>query len=152
MPPIAGAPLTAGLFFAAAIAMAGLPPLSGFIGKLLILDASFETPFGVWIWAIVLGASLISIVGFARAGSVVFWKSNSIEAAEDLTPEAPPHFLAYTAAGGLIALMAAFTVFGGHAQAYMVATSEQLFSPEPYIAIVIETEGKLSDATAEGDH
>ena len=27
-----------GLFFLAAIAMTGMPPLSGFIGKLLVLD------------------------------------------------------------------------------------------------------------------
>lgn len=152
LPPIAGAPLIAGLFFAAAIAMAGLPPLSGFIGKLLILDASFETPFGVWIWAVVLGASLISVVGFARAGSIVFWKANSIETSEDLTSLPTPHFLSFVAVGGLVTLMAAFTVFGGHAQAYMTATSEQLFAPEPYIAIVVETEGKLSDAAEEGDH
>ncbi|AKS45009.1 multisubunit potassium/proton antiporter, PhaD subunit [Octadecabacter temperatus] len=152
MPPIAGAALTAGLFFAAAIAMTGLPPLSGFIGKLLILDASFETPFGVWIWAIVLGASLISVVGFARAGSVVFWKANSVAPDEDAEAQEPAHFLSYAAAGGLIVLSAAFTVFGGHAQAYMQATSEQLFAPEPYIATVLETEGKLSGATEEGDH
>jgi multicomponent K+:H+ antiporter subunit D len=31
--------LFAALFFAAAIAMAGMPPLSGFLGKLLVLDA-----------------------------------------------------------------------------------------------------------------
>jgi multicomponent K+:H+ antiporter subunit D len=151
-PPIAGAPITAALFFAAAIAMAGLPPLSGFIGKLLILDASFETQFGVWIWAIVLSASLISVVGFARAGSVVFWIANSVEQQENMELQTAPHFLSYTAAGGLVALMAAFTVFGGYGQAYMTKTSEQLFSPEPYIAMVMETEGKLSGASGEGDH
>ena len=55
-PPISGAALTAGMFFAGAIAMAGLPPLSGFLGKLLVLDAAFETPLMVWIWVIVLGS------------------------------------------------------------------------------------------------
>ncbi|MEN8934905.1 MAG: monovalent cation/H+ antiporter subunit D, partial [Planktotalea arctica] len=69
-PPVAGAPLTAALFFAGAIAMAGLPPLSGFLGKLLVLDAAYSSPFMVWIWAIVLTSSLVSILGFARAGSI----------------------------------------------------------------------------------
>ena len=64
--PMAGSVGTAAVFFVGAIAMAGLPPLSGFLGKLLVLDASFNTEFNVWIWAIVLGSSLVSIVGFAR--------------------------------------------------------------------------------------
>ena len=45
------ADLLAGLFFLAAIAMAGLPPLSGFIGKLLILETAPRHPAWPWIWA-----------------------------------------------------------------------------------------------------
>ena len=40
--------LIAALFFAAAIALAGMPPLSGFVGKLLILDAAREQMVPVW--------------------------------------------------------------------------------------------------------
>ncbi|MGB0914120.1 MAG: monovalent cation/H+ antiporter subunit D, partial [Phaeobacter italicus] len=47
-PVISGHALTAALFFVGAIAMAGLPPLSGFLGKLLILDAAFESEKMVW--------------------------------------------------------------------------------------------------------
>ncbi len=151
MPPIAGAPITAALFFAGAIAMAGLPPLSGFIGKLLIMDAAFDTALAPWIWAIILGTSLISLVGFSRAGSMIFWKANSLAVDDDLEVNKAPHPLAFLAAGGLIAMMFALTVFGGYAQDYMIETSEQLFAPEPYIQIVTETAGKLSDPS-EGDH
>ncbi len=150
--PIAGAPLTAGLFFAAAIAMAGLPPLSGFIGKLMILDASFATPLGVWIWVVVLAASLISVVGFARAGSIVFWKANSVAVDDDAEAMDTPNPLAFIAVGGLVALLAALTIFGGFAQSYMIATSEQLFAPEPYITTVVETGGKMSNPTEQEDH
>jgi len=126
MPPIAGAALTAGLFFVAAIAMAGLPPLSGFIGKLMILDASYTSPLGVWI-------------------SVVFWKANSITPDDMADDEVePPSALAYTATAGLVALLAAHTVFAGYAHDYTIATSAQLFAPEPYIAAVLDTPGKLS--------
>jgi multicomponent K+:H+ antiporter subunit D len=146
MPPVANAAIIAGLFFAAAIAMAGLPPLSGFIGKLLILDAAFTSPWVVWIWTIVLASSLISVVGFARAGSIVFWKASSIAPDEDapITDAAGPNVVAYMATGGLVALLAAHTAFGGYTHAYMIATSEQLFAPEPYIEAVLETPGKLS--------
>ncbi|MEM7520780.1 MAG: monovalent cation/H+ antiporter subunit D, partial [Pseudomonadota bacterium] len=70
--PASGAAMTSACFFVAAIAMTGLPPLSGFVGKLLILDAGFNTALAPWIWAVILVSSLVSVVGFARAGSVLF--------------------------------------------------------------------------------
>ena len=89
-PPMAGTSLTAGFFFLGAIAMAGLPPSSGFLGKLLVLDAAYGTDLVVWIWAIVLSSSLISIVGFARAGSTLFWKAHSVAVPEDAVGYAAP--------------------------------------------------------------
>ena len=147
MPPVAGAALTSGMFFTAAIAMAGLPPLSGFLGKLLVLDAARGDDLAVWVWTVILVSSLVLVVGFGRAGSTVFWKANSIEDVEDADQFDPPNAMSYVAVGGLLALLVAHTVFGGYAHDYMIATSEQLFAPEPYISTVIDTPGKLSDAT-----
>jgi multicomponent K+:H+ antiporter subunit D len=127
-PPVAGATLTAGLFFVAAIAMAGLPPLSGFLGKLLLLDAGFGTDLMVWIWAVVLGSSLISVVGFARAGSIVFWKAHSVPQG-DVPINQPPATMSYVAVGGLIALLTAHTVFAGQMHNYTTAAAAQLFAP-----------------------
>lgn len=142
--PMAGAALTAALFFAGAIAMAGLPPLSGFLGKLLLLSAAFTSDMAVWIWATVLISSLVSILGFARAGSVLFWKARSVEPAQIDTTHDAPAPLAYVAVGGLIALLAAHTVFAGHAHSYTTAIAGQLFAPQPYISTVLDTAGKLS--------
>ncbi len=160
LPPVAGAALISGLFFVAAIAMAGLPPLSGFLGKLLILDASYLSSGGVWVWAVVLTGSLISIVGFARAGSTVFWKAKSVEPeplveSEDPTgsPQAEaPATMSYVAVGGLLALLVSYTVFSGPVHAYMSATSAQLFAPQPYFSTVLETPGKLSKPKQEEAH
>ena len=146
-PPMAGAALTAALFFAGAIAMAGLPPLSGFLGKLLVMDAAVQSNLVVWIWAIVLGSSLVSIVGFARAGSVLFWKAQSVAQPEDAPTVAPPTPLSYVAVGGLIALLVTHTVFAGQVHAYTTSMAAQLFAPEPYIARVVDTPGKLSTPT-----
>jgi multicomponent K+:H+ antiporter subunit D len=148
--PMAGSALTAGLFFAAAIAMAGLPPLSGFLGKLLVLDAAFSSPLAPWIWATVLVSSLLSIVGFARAGSILFWQAQSIAPDEDADKAERPAVLAYAAVGGLLSLLVAHTVFAGQVHRYTEAMAAQLFAPEPYIATVLETPGKLSTPT--GDH
>ncbi|MEO0912451.1 MAG: monovalent cation/H+ antiporter subunit D [Pseudomonadota bacterium] len=144
-PAMRGQALTAGLFFAGAIAMAGLPPLSGFLGKLLVLDAAYDTRLMVWIWSIVLASSLVSIVGFARAGSILFWKAQAIEAPEEDGQETErPAALAYGAAGGLIVLLAAHTVFAGQVHGYTAKIAEDLFAPTAYISTVVDTPGKLS--------
>ncbi|WP_417249492.1 monovalent cation/H+ antiporter subunit D [Celeribacter sp.] len=149
-PPVAGAALTAGLFFIGAIAMVGLPPLSGFLGKLLVLDAAFESDGMAWIWTVALGSSLIAIVGFSRAGSVLFWKAQSTPAPDEAEPGTAPSALSYAAIGGLIAMLGAHTVFAGHVHAYTTTIASQLFTPGPYISTVLETPGKLD--TPDGDH
>lgn len=146
-PPMAGAALTAGMFFTAAIAMAGLPPLSGFLGKLLILNAASQSPLMVWIWAIVLGTSLISIVGFSRAGSVLFWKAKSITRLDTEPPKPTPSALAYTAVGGLLMVLVALTIFAGPIHRYTSTISTQLFQSGPYIGKVLDTPGKMSQPT-----
>ncbi len=73
-PTMPGSGLVAVLFFVTAIAVTGMPPLSGFIGKLLVMQATAETPAVVWVWAVILLGSLVAIYGMTRAGSLLFWK------------------------------------------------------------------------------
>jgi multicomponent K+:H+ antiporter subunit D len=147
MPPVAGAPLTAGMFFLGAIAITGLPPLSGFLGKLQILNAGFDTSQVVWIWAVILISTLVGVVGFARAGSIVFWKATSVSVpegdAEPAEAARAPSALSYVSVGGLVALLVAHTVFAGPMTRYMDTTSKQLFAPDTYVSTVIDTPGKL---------
>ena len=154
--PMLGTALTSAMFFLGAIAMAGLPPLSGFLGKLLVLDAGFDSTLMVWIWAIVLSSSLISILGFARAGSVVFWKAHSVAPPEEpIEDTTRPTALAYSAVGGLFALLIAHTVFAGQVHGYTTTMAAQLFAPDTYKEVVLDTPGKLSkpkDDKKEEDH
>lgn len=63
-------------FVVAAAAAAGLPPLAGFFGKALLLQAALRESTGTlaaWVLAIVLGSSLALVVALARAGSTLFW-------------------------------------------------------------------------------
>ncbi|MGJ8623365.1 MAG: monovalent cation/H+ antiporter subunit D [Yoonia sp.] len=149
--PVRGETIIAGLFFVSAIAMAGLPPLSGFLGKLLLLDAAFGSDLVVWVWAVVLISSLISIVGFARAGSTLFWKSQSVDA--ETVAKTTPATLSYVAVGALVTLLALHTIFAGQMHRYTTAIATQLFAPTAYITTVMETPGKLSDgAKDKEDH
>ncbi|MFK7940364.1 MAG: monovalent cation/H+ antiporter subunit D [Roseovarius sp.] len=152
-PPVSGAVLTSALFFAGAIAMAGLPPLSGFLGKLLVLDAAYDTDMMPWIWATVLISSLISILGFARAGSILFWKAKATQPhdgeSDNTSMHAAPSQMSYLAVGGLLALLAAHTVFAGKVHGYTTTMAAQLFAPDAYISTVLDTPGKLSKPKAE---
>ena len=139
--------LIAALFFAGAIALAGMPPLSGFLGKLLILDAARAAPMGWWIWAVILIGSLITILGMARAGSLLFWK-NPAEGDEigdqapqdaEAEPAADPGTAAlpFVACFALLAGLILLTVFAGPANRYAEATAAQLLAPEHYINAVL---------------
>lgn len=68
--------LLGGCFFFGAIAVAGLPPFSGFFGKVLLLQAvSGETAWQLW--SVVLVAGLIGVIGLSRAGSMLFWRQHN---------------------------------------------------------------------------
>lgn len=67
-------------FFLIALMMAGLPPFSGFIGKVFLLQASVGHSAQWWVIAIVLLVSLVSILAFVRAGYILFWKTRPADA------------------------------------------------------------------------
>lgn len=68
--PLPAAGLIGAVFFALAVAMVGMPPLAGFLGKLMILQGAGAAP---WLWGVILTASLLNIVALAKAGSRLFW-------------------------------------------------------------------------------
>jgi multicomponent K+:H+ antiporter subunit D len=136
--------LFAALFFAAAIAMAGMPPLSGFLGKLLVLDALRAPGVIGWAWSAILIGSLLTIVGFARAGSALFWKSTAIPLPEpdpdaDAIAVTPPPATAAQVAPVMLtlAMLALLAVFAGPVSAYLDDTSAQLFDREGYVSAVL---------------
>ena len=126
-----------GLFLAAGIAMVGLPPLSGFVGKLLILEGARPTPVVVWVWAIVLVTSLLALIAVGRAGSVVFWKTLAGERASGVR-RAPAGGLAIISV--LLVLTAAMALLAGPFTAYTDAAAEQLISRDAYIRSVLGAE------------
>lgn len=129
--------LWGGLFFAAAVAATGLPPLSGFIGKFLILRASPGQP---WVWVLILVAALLGVVALARAGSSLFFDASPV-ASGSPTAEAkaqdPSLLHDLLAIGGLFGLILALTVYAGPAFDFARAMALQLANPTLYISAVL---------------
>ncbi|QIQ86912.1 monovalent cation/H+ antiporter subunit D [Erythrobacter sp.] len=121
------------LFLLAAVALAGLPPLSGFVGKVLILDASAGVRLAPWVWGAVLGGTFFAILGLVRAGSTLFWKAEG----EPAEPPMQSHRAETLPAWSLLALVAALTIFAGPVTEYAGATTAQLFQRSAYIEAVL---------------
>jgi multicomponent K+:H+ antiporter subunit D len=140
-PRMAQGGLIASLFFIAAIGITGMPPLSGFIGKLLVLDGVRASAHATWFWALILSTSLIAIVGFSRGGSMLFWKAHALPATP--APARRPDALPFVAVGGLLACLALLTVFAGPVHAWLELTAAQLYAPAGYIEAVLGTAGEV---------
>ena len=138
-PPIPRNGLVAALFFCAGIALAGLPPLSGFVGKLLVMDAARASEAAWLIWSTILVTSLVVVVGFARAGSTVFWKSADAagRTGRRATGADGPAALQVVSVGAMLSVLVGVTVLAGPVIEYMGATSQQLYAPDAYIRAVL---------------
>lgn len=122
-------------FFIAAIAIAGMPPLSGFVGKLLILDAARSSTSAVWIWSLILVTSLMAITGFMRAGGSLFWKTVGHPAVFDQNRSAGA--TTYISVGLLLAGLFGLTLFAGPVTRYLDGTAAQVFDTGNYIKAVL---------------
>jgi len=137
------------LFFAAAIPSVGLPPLSGFVGKFLILRAALGHPAQAWILTVVLVAALAGVIALARAGSRLFFSTKTVGPVALATPAAAVDVLPgelpdppgapreVTAIVGLLGLILVLTVFAGPAVDFAQAAAAQLADPPAYIAAVL---------------
>ncbi|MGN8007677.1 monovalent cation/H+ antiporter subunit D [Acinetobacter sp. 22301] len=120
-------------YFLIAMMMAGLPPFSGFLGKVFILQATVEASYQGWIIGVVLVVSLLSIIALTRVGFILFWRASAPE--EDpihpayilyraLPERAPPRNdqVIYLLLAGLIA----YVVFASPIQHYTLSTAQQI--------------------------
>ncbi len=71
------APLVAILFFVPAMNLAGIPPLSGFLGKVGLLQAAVDagTPLAYLLIAGSLATSLLTLYAVSRVWSRAFWRT-----------------------------------------------------------------------------
>ena len=72
-PSFRGIVLVGSIYFAYAVAVAGMPPLSGFFGKMMILQQAMANPYYGVIFAVVLICGLFVIISLVRSGVTLFY-------------------------------------------------------------------------------
>ena len=129
-------------FIGCALVIAGLPPLSGFIGKFALLTAALN-PVGSadagvrtasWALLIILILSgLAAVIAMTRAGMRAFWASPDRAVPRVRIIEMAPVAI-------LLILCAMQTIQAGPVMRYMHATAQSLHTPQTYVRDVLQAE------------
>jgi multicomponent K+:H+ antiporter subunit D len=128
--------LLGGLFLVAAMGLVGMPPFSGFLGKLLILDSTYAGPQATAIWTVILGSSVLLLLAFARAGSVLFWKVPEHGREPGLALHGPP----VACLAVLLALTVLLSLFAGPIVTELDAVAQQAADKALYVRSVLGPE------------
>lgn len=132
-------------FFIIALMMAGLPPFSGFFGKVFILQAASVSSYQLLIIIVILIVSLLSIIAFTRLGFVILWRSTvpendpnqeSYHEYQKLPSKAPPRN--DTTIFVFIISLIAYVIFAHPVTQYIQQTANQLNDSEQYITAVLK--------------
>ncbi|MDQ5926705.1 MAG: multicomponent antiporter subunit [Pseudomonadota bacterium] len=136
-------------FIGCTLLVAGLPPLSGFVGKFAMLSALLSTPHPggtpdgiIWtLLGLVVASGLFAMIALSRAGIRFFW-----------TPmgRKPPILstLEYVPVVALMGLCVFFTVRAEPLMRYARDTAQVLYQPQGYIDAVLSAQPRLTPTNA----
>lgn len=127
-------PLYALLFFLPALSLAGLPPTSGFFGKLFLIMAGFGSDE----WAITITAlavSIFTLFSMVKIWNEVYWKK-PIEEVIYKDNSKGASLLAVAATFAIVVMMLFLGLFAGSLFGYFSLAAEQLINTEGYINAV----------------
>jgi multicomponent Na+:H+ antiporter subunit D len=133
-------PVLSVLFLVSALSLAGIPPLSGFWAKLVLLRAGLE---GEWYWAVGIAVvvALLTLYSMTKIWALAFWKDaptnefaftgRELEVREKSARRAMLPVVALTIVTVAIGFLA------GPIFEMAMATAEQLLDPSQYVTAVL---------------
>ncbi|RGC70111.1 Na(+)/H(+) antiporter subunit D [Micromonospora sp. MW-13] len=130
------APVLGVLFFVPAMNLAGIPPFSGFLGKLGLLQAGVAVG-GPLPWALVAAGtatSLLTLYAASRVWNIAFWRTPRLDTAEPAV-RLPPLMVGATTA--LVVLGLALTVAAGPLFGVTTDAATDLRARTPYVRAVL---------------
>lgn len=125
--------------------IAGLPPFSGFLGKVFLLQATADAPYQGIIIAVVLLVGLLSILALTRVGFILFWRASRPE--DDPDTEAYHSYQALPAKAPkgndkaiylLLVALVAYVVFANPIQRYAFSTAQQMQNNRLYEMAILK--------------
>jgi multicomponent K+:H+ antiporter subunit D len=128
-------------FACCGLLLAGLPPLSGFIAKFVLVAALFDQGSGAagvisvasWTLAgLLIVAGLAALLAMMRAGIRIFWAPLEVVVPPVMVVEIAPVAL-------LLALTLTLSIQGGPVMRYMNTAARSLHAPASYIHSVLST-------------
>jgi multicomponent Na+:H+ antiporter subunit D len=124
-------PMFTALAMVPIFSLAGVPPLSGFLGKLAILEGTFDAG-AYWVGGLVLAVGLLTLLSMARTWSDAFWRP-----AVDARDLAAPGSALLVAIGGLSGLTVAMTLGAEPLFDISVRSAAQLLQRDEYVRAVL---------------
>jgi multicomponent Na+:H+ antiporter subunit D len=125
------------VFLVPALSLAGIPPLSGFWGKLIVIKAGLAAQAYV-VTGVALAVSLITLYSMIKLWNEAFWKAAPVQTPAVRTP---PERVPATLSGPVIALAALTVLIGlGAGPVFELASraADQLSTPSLYIHAVLD--------------
>ncbi|MBF5042889.1 monovalent cation/H+ antiporter subunit D [Aggregicoccus sp. 17bor-14] len=135
-------------FLVCVLLVAGLPPLSSFVGKLAMLSSALgqagaggpvSARAGTFL-AVLLGSGFLSLVALTRAGIRAFWSGERREGPRLRLAEGLPVL-------ALLGACAALTAGAGPALRYTQAAAQALYAPQGYLDAVFGAPVRPSPST-----
>ncbi|HEY0215478.1 MAG TPA: proton-conducting transporter membrane subunit, partial [Cellulomonas sp.] len=140
------APVLAILFFIPAMNLAGIPPLSGFLGKIGLMQAGVAvgTPLAL---ALVVGGvvtSLLTLYALIKAWNKAFWQTPPVPLPDTRLPVGMT-----VPAAALVVLGLALTFGAGPLYGYAERAATALAERTPYIDAVLPDDGRGEGESAD---
>ncbi|MGV3516027.1 proton-conducting transporter transmembrane domain-containing protein [Luteitalea sp.] len=124
-------PMFAVLAMVPVFSLAGVPPLSGFLGKLALVQGTFAAG-AHWVGGVVLVVGLLTLLSMGRTWSEAFWRPAS--GADDMATPGVPLLLTI---GALDLAIVAMTLGAEPLFGLASRAAQQLLEREPYIRAVL---------------
>ncbi len=130
------APWVAVLFFVPAMNLAGMPPMSGFIGKVGLILGGIEadTPTSWTLVGLSTAVSLLTLYALAKVWNRAFWQDVPRAISND--PVSTPRVMTLSTAA-LVAFSLVLTIAAGPLIQYSEAAAGALLERRPYVGAVL---------------